>query len=169
MKFTKYIKNFVESSDIDIKQNVYFISHGGENKMAVESVKSQMQFHDIQKANRKPVEIPSTIVNNSEVVATTVATQGNGTGVTDNGASEEDQNQASPEARVKSAVKLANSQMKHAKTRCEFSYHEQTNRVSIKVIDKDTQEVIREIPPEETLEMVEKMWELAGILVDERR
>ena len=59
--------------------------------------------------------------------------------------------------------------MKHARTKCEFSYHEATKRVSIKVMDKETNEVIREIPPEETLEMVEKMWELAGILVDERR
>ncbi|MCX4317731.1 MAG: flagellar protein FlaG [Lachnospiraceae bacterium] len=39
----------------------------------------------------------------------------------------------------------------------------------MKVKDADTGEVIREIPAEETLKMVEKMWELAGILVDERR
>jgi flagellar protein FlaG len=59
--------------------------------------------------------------------------------------------------------------MKFHRTRCEFSYHEETKRVSIKVFDKDTEEVIREIPPEEALEMVEKMWELAGLLIDERR
>jgi flagellar protein FlaG len=41
--------------------------------------------------------------------------------------------------------------------------------VTIKVMDKDTEEVIREIPPEETLEMIQKMWELAGLMVDERR
>ncbi len=72
---------------------------------------------------------------------------------------------------VKSAVNKANNTLKqkHARTKCEFSYHEGTKRISIKVLDKDTDEVIREIPPEETLEMVEKMWELAGILVDERR
>ena len=54
-------------------------------------------------------------------------------------------------------------------TKCEFSYHEPTGRISIKVMDKETDEVIREIPPEETLEMVEKMWELAGLIVDEHR
>jgi flagellar protein FlaG len=136
--------------------------------MAIESVKSSMQFQDIQKPNYKPVDTQNNVTN-TEVQQTIAPAQGSSTGVADNGASEEDQNPASQEARVKSAVKFANSQMKHARTRCEFSYHEQTNRVSIKVIDKDTQEVIREIPPEETLEMVEKMWELAGILVDERR
>jgi len=55
------------------------------------------------------------------------------------------------------------------KTSCQFQYHEDTNRVSIKVIDKDTEEVIREIPSEEALELIQRMWEMAGILVDEKR
>lgn len=67
---------------------------------------------------------------------------------------------------IESAVSHVNSKIR--KTGCQFSYHEETKRVSIKVIDKETEEVIKEIPPEETLEMVEKMWELAGILVDEK-
>lgn len=73
------------------------------------------------------------------------------------------------EQQIKSAIAQANNKLKYHKTRCEFSYHEATKRVSIKVIDKDTDDVIREIPPEETLEMVEKMWELAGMLIDEKR
>lgn len=71
--------------------------------------------------------------------------------------------------RIRSAVKRANSTMKTTKTRCEFSYHEDTNRVSITIYDKDTEEVIREIPSEETLELIQKMYEMAGILVDEKR
>jgi flagellar protein FlaG len=35
-------------------------------------------------------------------------------------------------------------------------------------MDKDTEEIIREVPPEKTLAMIEKMWELAGLLVDEK-
>jgi flagellar protein FlaG len=73
------------------------------------------------------------------------------------------------EQQIKNAISQANNKMKSHRTKCEFSYHEETKRVSIKVVDKETQEVIREIPPEETLEMVQKMWELAGMLVDERR
>lgn len=145
-----------------------FNSHGGEVKMAIESVKNQMQFQDIQKSSGKTVD-QTNLSNRTELKSTKGLTQGCVTGSVDNMNAEEDQNPATSESRIKSAVKHANNQMKHAKTRCEFSYHEQTKRVSIKIIDKDTQEVIREIPPEETLEMVEKMWELAGILVDERR
>lgn len=72
-------------------------------------------------------------------------------------------------SKVKDAIDKVNDKMRMAKTKCEFSYHEETKRVSIKVIDEETEEVIREIPPEETLEMLTKMWELAGILVDEKR
>lgn len=71
--------------------------------------------------------------------------------------------------RIKNAVDHANQTMRQTKTKCEFSYHEETKRVSIKVIDEETEEVIREIPPEETLEMLSKMWELAGLMVDEKR
>lgn len=74
---------------------------------------------------------------------------------------------APSEATIDDAVKSANRRMEH--TRCEYSYHKKTNRVSIKVINDDTNEVIREIPPEKSLDMLQKMWEMAGILVDEKR
>lgn len=51
----------------------------------------------------------------------------------------------------------------------QFGIHEGTNRVTIKVIDKQTKKVIRELPPEKTLDMIAKAWELAGIMVDEKR
>ena len=51
----------------------------------------------------------------------------------------------------------------------EFGYNEPTNRITIKIKDKDTDEVIKEIPSEKALEMLAKAWELAGIMVDERR
>lgn len=51
----------------------------------------------------------------------------------------------------------------------EFSIHEQTKQIMVKVIDKETKEVIREFPPEKILDMVAKMWEVAGIIIDERR
>lgn len=50
-----------------------------------------------------------------------------------------------------------------------FGVHEETNRVTIKIIDKDTKETIKELPPEKTLDMIARVWEMAGILVDEKR
>lgn len=81
--------------------------------------------------------------------------------------SEQQKEHAPSEATISDAVSKANLKMDH--TRCEYSYHKKTNRVSIKVINADTDEVIREIPPEKSLDMLQKMWEMAGILVDEKR
>ncbi|MDE5873953.1 MAG: flagellar protein FlaG [Lachnospiraceae bacterium] len=78
----------------------------------------------------------------------------------------------SPE-RAKAAVEDLNKQVsqpniiKH--TQLSFKYHEETNRISITVTDSDTDEVIREIPPEKALDMLAKAWEIAGLLVDEKR
>ena len=70
---------------------------------------------------------------------------------------------------IKSALSQANNHLKQERTKCAFSYDEDTKRVSIKVYDADTEEVIREIPPEESLEMLEKLLELAGLIIDEKR
>ena len=69
--------------------------------------------------------------------------------------------------RIKSAVDKANERAK--KTHCEFQYHEDTNRISISVKDDETGEVIKQIPAEETLDMLSKMWEMAGLFVDDKR
>ena len=41
--------------------------------------------------------------------------------------------------------------------------------MTIKIIDKDTKKVLKEIPPEKTLDMIAKVWELAGLMLDEKR
>lgn len=70
-------------------------------------------------------------------------------------------------ARLESIVKEVNNKL--TKTRCEFSYHDEINRMSIRVVDKETNEVIKEIPPEESFKAIEKLWEIAGLLLDEKR
>ncbi len=49
-----------------------------------------------------------------------------------------------------------------------FGVHETTNRLTIKIVDKETREVLKEYPPEKTLDMIAKVWEQAGLLVDEK-
>lgn len=49
-----------------------------------------------------------------------------------------------------------------------FGIHEATNRVTIKIVDKDTKKVLKEYPPEKTLDMISKVWEMAGLLVDQK-
>ena len=74
----------------------------------------------------------------------------------------------SPE-KIKNAVDDINKKIKQTHTYCQFAYHEATKRISITVKDATSGDVIREIPPEKTLDMIAKAWELAGLMVDEKR
>ncbi|HWR61113.1 MAG TPA: flagellar protein FlaG, partial [Clostridia bacterium] len=67
------------------------------------------------------------------------------------------------------AIEKTNKAIEGTTCSFEYSIHEQTKQIMVKVIDKKTKEVIREFPPEKILDMVAKMWEVAGIMVDERR
>ena len=78
------------------------------------------------------------------------------------------QNQAMPE-QLKKAIAEMNKKINNTNQEAVFGVHEQTNRVMIKIIDKETKEVVKEFPPEKTLDMIAKLWEMAGILVDEKR
>ncbi|MBW1960455.1 MAG: flagellar protein FlaG [Deltaproteobacteria bacterium] len=49
-----------------------------------------------------------------------------------------------------------------------FSVHEKTGRTVVKVVNKDTQKVIREVPPEKILDLAAKLEEMIGILFDKK-
>ncbi len=70
---------------------------------------------------------------------------------------------------IKKAVDNLNKKMMNENSEAIFGIHDKTNRVTIKIVDKKTKEVIKELPPEKTLDMLAKVWEMAGILVDEKR
>lgn len=137
--------------------------------MALESVSSSLtNYQDNTKVVKSTVQANQTNVapiGPTETVAPSKVLNSNQDGSTENGKQNDDKNAR----RLKNAITDANNKLKITRTRCEFKYHEEVNRVAIKVLDKQTQEVIREIPPEETLETLEKIWEIAGIMVDERR
>ena len=105
---------------------------------------------------------PTTYV---DPVTSTVAKVDNEEGQ-DAGANSQEQQQAADE-KIKKAVEQLNKSTPHSEAI--FGIHEDTNRVTIKIVDKTSKEVIKEFPPEETLDMIAKVWEAAGILVDEKR
>ncbi|MBF1002470.1 MAG: flagellar protein FlaG, partial [Lachnospiraceae bacterium] len=63
--------------------------------------------------------------------------------------------------KIRKAVEDLNKKMV-SNTEAVFGIHDGTNRVTIKMVDKTSKKVIREYPPEETLDMLAKIWELAG-------
>lgn len=72
------------------------------------------------------------------------------------------------EEEIIKAIEKANKEFVIYDRKFEFSIHEETKEIMVKVINAKTDEVIREIPPEKILDMIARMWELAGILVDEK-
>ena len=148
--------------------------------MAIEPLSSAMTYQAQTSQQAKPVQ--KTVVENTEVAtpeqskvydATTVkvaeAQKQDGKNEQDgkNGQDGTSANQQASNAQIKKAVEQLNKNMTNSEAI--FGIHDATNRVTIKIVDKQTKEVIKELPPEKTLDMIAKAWELAGLLVDERR
>ena len=66
-------------------------------------------------------------------------------------------------------IEDSNETIQDDKNEFQFSVHAQTKQILIKVVDKQTKEVIKEFPPEKILDMIAKMCEIAGVFVDEKR
>lgn len=74
---------------------------------------------------------------------------------------------APSENTIKQAVSDINKRI-NPNTVARYGFHDDTNRVTIKIVDKNSDKVIKEFPAEETLDMIAKVWELAGVFLDER-
>ena len=75
--------------------------------------------------------------------------------------------------KVKEIVEKMNKEFEKVDTSIEFKVHESSsgslNRVSIKVVEKESEKVIAEIPSEEAIEFAEKMESITGLLFDHSR
>ena len=63
-------------------------------------------------------------------------------------------------------VELINEAMEILNYKLKFTVHKETNQVVVKVLDKETDEVIREIPPEQILNLVAKFRDAMGLFID---
>jgi len=101
----------------------------------------------------------SVIIDKTTPVVTQVADKGDSSRNQDGSAQQNEQ--------LRKAVEQLNKKLNNSEA--VYGVHEGTNRITIKIVDKETKETIKELPPEKTLDMIVKVWELAGMLVDERR
>ena len=83
------------------------------------------------------------------------------------GSDQQGKEQQATHDQIRKAVEQLNKKM--ANSEAVFGIHEDTNRLTIKIVDNGTKEVLKELPPEKTLDMIAKVWEMAGILIDEKR
>lgn len=69
---------------------------------------------------------------------------------------------------LEQAVKQSNKLLFNDDNRFEFEIHEGTGRMMVKLVNKETKEIVKEIPSEKILDLIANIWDLVGILVDER-
>lgn len=145
--------------------------------MAIEGIKNNVMSQQVSRVEKPaaPVEVADTTAAKAAAQGYTPVTAAQNSnsrqGEQADGREQEngkDLKEVSPE-KVKNAINDINKKIRPTHTQCEFKFHEKTNRISITVRDSDTNEVIKEIPPEKTLDMIAKTLELAGLLVDEKR
>lgn len=72
------------------------------------------------------------------------------------------------EEMLSKAIAQANKSLEHRDRRIERAVHEVTHAVMYTIKDTKTDEVIAEFPPRKIQDMIAKMWELAGLFVDEQ-
>lgn len=69
---------------------------------------------------------------------------------------------------LKKAVEKINKFFEDDHIKAEYSHHEKLKDLMIKIVNTETKEVILEIPPKKILDMVAKMCEMAGLIVDKK-
>ena len=82
-----------------------------------------------------------------------------------------DLNKTDPEYKHDILEKLIddlNKKLNTAGRELQCRIHEKTGQVMVKVVDTDTGKVIRELPPEKSLDILAKILEQSGLLVDEK-
>ena len=69
------------------------------------------------------------------------------------------------EVMTEKAVENANNRVKSTKTNAKFEYNEDINRITITITDENN-EVVKEIPPEATQKMLERIHTFSGMVLD---
>ncbi|WP_082583930.1 flagellar protein FlaG [Noviherbaspirillum sp. Root189] len=69
---------------------------------------------------------------------------------------------------LEQAVKDLNKAMQTQSANLEFSVDEDSNRTIVKVIDQQTQEVLRQIPSEEALKISKALNQVSGLLIRQK-
>ena len=137
------------------------------NSMSAVQVQTTTKFKPVDNSGRTS-NTDVTVSSNAGVVLSDATPIVTGTGTDNQSQNQDGQGNMPPSNEtVKRTINNLNKTMEN--TEAVFGIHEGTNRVTIKIVDRQTKEVIKEFPPEKTLDMIEKVWEIAGIMVDEKR
>ena len=144
--------------------------------MAIEAMKGAGMSYagsssasDVKAESRAKVETASNAAASDDLMKKTIqidTKETDKTAKTETGTTVEAKQTISENSQIKKAVDEINKKAHNSEA--VFGIHDATNRVTIKIVDKDTKKVLKEYPPEKTLDMIAKVWEMAGLLVDQK-
>lgn len=77
-----------------------------------------------------------------------------------------DENGSPTEQAYQVAVNKLNEFMAHTQRNSKFAYHKELDRYYVEVVDAQTQEVVKEIPPKELLDAYYEMQKVLGKMFD---
>jgi len=121
------------------------------------------------KTNTQGMDATSKTLNEKiETVSETQAVDLNSVQVINKAQKNEKDDTALDEEILRKSVDQANRSLEQYNRKIERSVHEVTHNVIYTMRDTETDEVIKEFPPRAIQDMIAKMWELAGLFVDER-
>jgi hypothetical protein len=144
--------------------------------MAIEAMKGAGMSYagsssasDVKAESQAKVETASNAAASDDLMKKTIQIDTKETGKNGKDGNRDDsqaQQTISENSQIKKAVDEINKKAHNSEA--VFGIHDATNRVTIKIVDKDTKKVLKEYPPEKTLDMIAKVWEMAGLLVDKK-
>lgn len=70
---------------------------------------------------------------------------------------------------ISDAVEKLNKTIQIFNKKMKMSYDEESQRVVVKIIDSETNKVIKEIPTQEVLEFIHRLHQMVGIFIDSKR
>lgn len=120
----------------------------------------------IENTGDQPIDlnISSTPTATANATASVVGAQAENTGLL----AKEQMEEELPAEKAKKVTDSLNKILDMTDTKLRYKYHEELNRYYVTVVDKDTDEVVREIPNKKLMDVYAKMLDFAGILVDKK-
>lgn len=80
----------------------------------------------------------------------------------------QEESQTIPKEKMEGVVEGLNKYLKHSNTALKFQYHEKLQEYYVTLVDENTKEVVREIPPKKMLDFYAAMNEFLGLIVDKK-
>lgn len=81
---------------------------------------------------------------------------------------QDDSGEKVPEKQVAKAVNKLNTLLEGKQVHAEYEVYGKFHDITIRIVDDNTKQVIQEVPPKKIIDMIDKLCELAGVLVDEK-